>query len=159
MADKKVNMETVEIKAIALKQKQSVLDLETGNDVDIEVVYNRYVVPDYDEKYGTPEEFTKKLLSEASKMVTPAEAKITALVNYASSQSYQEGKKAALNGGKYLTQDLRSKIVQIMRANSAFADLSAKDCFDRWKSGYLAKKAGAVRILAMATESEDFSDL
>jgi hypothetical protein len=37
-------------------------------------------------------------------------------------------------------------------------DLSAKDCFERWKAGYLAKKAGALKILDVAKSLGDFGD-
>lgn len=144
-----------------VKLKQSVLNLDTNKDEDIEFKQSRYTVRDFDPKTdGDIATFTKKVLSEVSKLVQPVENQIQALLNYATSQSYQTGRAAALAGGKYLTQELRSKIVVFMRAQPQFSDLSAKDAFARWQEGFVAKKAGAIKILAIVSaDSNEFSDL
>lgn len=160
MAEKEVKKMNVAIKAVELKQKQSVMDLETGRDADIELVYSRFVAPEWDGKTGTEEEHEKALLSEAAKLVPGAMAKVNAFITFAASQSYQNAKREALAKGNYLTQELRSKIVVFMRSMEQFADLSAKDCFERWKAGYLAGKPAAKKILSIVQQdTNEFDEL
>lgn len=142
-----------------VSQTQKVMDLATGNeDAQITVAQKRYFAPEYDAKEygGTPEEFSQAVLEAASELVTPQAKQIQALLNYATSQSYQEGKAAALATGNFLTQDLKARIVQVMRGNQAFVDDSASDCFKKWKVAFAEKKAGAIKILDIAKTIGDF---
>jgi hypothetical protein len=151
----------VVLKATTTAQQQKVMDLESGReDATIEVKMTKYTAPEYDSaKYDlTEEEFNAAVMEKAAELIQPASARLAAFLNYATSASYQAGKAAALATGNYLSSDLKARIVQVMRGNQSFVDLSAKDCFERWKAGYLAKKAGALKILDVAKSLGDFGD-
>lgn len=141
------------LKVTELKPKQKVLNLETNEDAEIEVVSQRFELPKYDEKiHGTKQTFVHAAMLAATALVQPVEQQIDALLYRATQNSYQAGKTAALAGGNYLTADLRSNIVQIMRGNNAYADMSATDCFNKWKAGYKEQKPGAIKVLTMAQD-------
>ena len=55
--------------------------------------------------------------------------------------------------------DLRSKIVKIMRMNKALAKISARECFERWKAGYMEQRTGALKILERAITIRNMPDL
>jgi hypothetical protein len=151
----------VSIKATVTKQQQKVMDLESGKeDATIEVSMTKYTAPEYDATTfdGTEAEFNEAVITAASELIQPPAARLAAFLNYATSASYQAGKAAALATGNFLTSDLKARIVQVMRGNQAFVDMSAKDCFERWKTGYLAKKTGALKILDVAKSLGDFGD-
>lgn len=144
-----------------LKQKQKVMDLETGNEgAEIELVYPKYLAPEYDAtKFpGTAEEFEKAVLENAMALVSPISEQIKSFLNYATSAGYQTAKTAALATGNYLSSDLKARIIQVMRGNQAFAELPAKECYDRWKAGFMAKKVGAFKVLETAKALGDFGD-
>lgn len=151
-------IEVPQIFITSLKPKQKVLNLADGAEAEIEVISKKYEAPAYSEKYGTVEQFEKALFHEAAKLVQPVGKQIDAFLKMATAESYQAGKAEALAKGDYLTSELRGKIVQVMRGNQAFVDLSAKDCFDRWMAGYLAKKPGAYKVLDTAKALGDFGD-
>lgn len=146
----------------ALKQQQKVMDLESGKeDATIDVVMTKYIAPDYDSAKFAPlseQEFEESLFETARSLVQPVAAQIQAFLIKATSDSYQAGKATALAGGDYVTSELKAKIVQVMRGNQNFVDISAKDCFERWKAGYLAKKPGATKVLDTAKALGDFGD-
>lgn len=56
-----------------------------------------------------------------------------------------------------IDRKLRSRIVAVMRMNKSLARVSAKECFDRWKAGYLAIRPGAVTVLDRAKLLRDDS--
>lgn len=150
------------IKVVAISQAQKVMDLDSGSeDAQITVKQNRYFAPTYDEKEfgGTEAEFQSAVLEAAKELVNPVEKQIDALLYRATQDSYQSGKAAALAGGNYLSSDLKGKIVQVMRGNQAFVDVSASDCFAKWKAGYMAKKPGAFNILTTAQNLGVFDDI
>lgn len=150
-----------EIVVTDLAQTQKVMDLANGNeDASIEIKQKKFAAPAYDAEIygGTEDEFNEALLTAASEIVSPAASRITALLSFATSQSYQAAKTEALSKGEYLTSDLRARIVQVMRGNKDFVDVSASDCFKRWKAGFAAKKTGAVKILDMAKTMGEFGD-
>lgn len=148
----------------SLKQSQKVLDLSTGDeDATISVLQTKYFAPAYDAKYGTEAEFEEALFLAAAELIQPKSKQIEALLYRATQDSYQAGKIAAMATGNYLTSDLKAKIVQVMRGNQAFVDLSAKECYERWKSGYMGArgdgpKAGATKVLATAKDLGDGTD-
>lgn len=144
-----------------LKQKQKVMDLETGDEsAEIELVYDKYVAPEYSAKeYGGSEAlFLDALLIAASELVQPVSKQIDAFLTKRQSDNYQVAKAKALSGGNFLTADLKGKIVQVMKGNQAFVDMNAADCFKRWKDGYKAQKAGAFKVLETAKALGDFGD-
>lgn len=144
-----------------LKQVQKVMDLATGSeDATITVVCKRYAAPVYDEKEygGTEAEFEAALFKAATELVQPVSKQIESFLYRATQDSYQAGKTEALAAGNFLTSDLKGRIVQVMRGNQAFVDLTAKECFERWKAGYAAKKAGATKVLETAKALGDFGD-
>jgi hypothetical protein len=51
---------------------------------------------------------------------------------------------------KGIDRKLRSRIVLVMRTHKTLADLSEKECFDRWQAGYMAQRRGAVEVLEKA---------
>lgn len=143
----------MELKITKLTPSQNVLNLETNEEEKIVVSSNRYELPKYDDKiHGTKDEYWTAAMVAAQALVNPAEKQIDALLYRATQDSYQAGKATALSAGKFLTQDLKTNIVQIMRGNNAYADMSASDCFAKWKAGYKEQKAGAVKILTMAQD-------
>lgn len=145
-----------------LKQQQKVMDLKSGKeDATIDVVMTKYIAPEYDAKKFEPlseSEFEESLFEAARSLIEPVADQIQAFLIKATSDSYQAGKAAALAGGDYVTSDLKAKIVQVMRGNQNFTDISAKDCFERWKAGYLAKKPGATKVLDTAKALGDFGN-
>lgn len=138
------------IAEMEIKQPVTVVNLDTGEEDKVTIVYKRYTVK---------EPITGDHLKAAQELVNTPEAQTAALVAYASSQSYQDGKKLTFSKGNYLTPELKRTIVGIMQATPTFADLSAKDCFDRWSKGYTEKKAGALKLLAQAQTADEFADL
>lgn len=151
----------VEITKQELKQVQKVMDLETGNeDATITIVQTKFVAPAYSEEVygGTEELFNAELFKAATALIQPISKQVDAMLYRATQDSYQSGKDAALKGGNFLTQDLRGKIVQVMRGSQAFADLSAKDALDYWKKGYMDKKPGAVKVLQTAQALGGFEE-
>lgn len=165
-----VTVKPVELKVTKLSPKQKVFDLAINEESEITVESVRYEAPAYDAKVGgwkngetlvtgTAEEFEAGLLAAASALIQPVSKQIEAFLYRATQESYQDGKTKALSTGNYLTQDLRGKIVQIMRGNNTYADMKATDCFDRWKTGYLAGKPGAIKVLTMAQDFGEFGDL
>ena len=56
-----------------------------------------------------------------------------------------------------IDRKMRSRIVKHMRlmAPKVFANIPAKDCFERWKAGYRLQKPAALRILADLKEPID----
>lgn len=147
------------IKVVNINQPQKVMDLSTGNEeAVIYVKQEKFTAPEYDSKiHGTVEEFYRDLMAAAQALVQPVAAQIEALVFRATQDSYQAGKAAVLATGDYLTAELKAKIIQIMRGNAAFNDKSAKECFDLWKVGFMAKKTGALKILENARSLGDFT--
>lgn len=151
--DVKKIMESVTFKKIETKQQQGVLDLETMQDAKITVLQVKFVAPDYDAaKFGTPDEYQQALFAAASELVSPIQNRTAALLKFAQSELYTASKVEALKGGNYLTQDLSRAIVDIMRANVAFADLTAKEAIDKWKEGYKNGKPAAAKYLKLAQE-------
>lgn len=47
------------------------------------------------------------------------------------------------------------KTVLVMRQHKPLANLSAKECFDRWRAGYLAERPGAAKLLETAKRLEE----
>lgn len=140
-----------EFKITKLKLGQTVVDLETGADADIDIESVRYEIPKYDQAiWGTVEEFDDALFKAATKLIGSKRGIVEAIVARATSMSYQNGKAAALSAGNYLTQELRGKIVNIMRMNQQFADLKASECYAKWLGAYKAGKPAALNFLTMA---------
>lgn len=151
--EKMTEPKALDLKITKLTPTQSVLNLETNEEEKIVVSSVRYELPKYDSVvHGSPEEFLNSAMAAAQLLVNPVEKQVDALLYRATQDSYQSGKLAALSAGKYLTQDLRTNIVQIMRGNNAYADMSASDCFVKWKSGYKEQKPGAIKVLTMAQD-------
>jgi len=139
-----------------LKQKQTVLDLDSGTDAEILLIYKKFTAND-----KAP---VTVQLAAAAKLVSPDEKRVEALCAYATSQAYRVAKEGALSKGNYLSAQLRSKIVGIMQNLDAFSELSAKECFERWLSGYkdkanVKRQASAAKLLERAKATEEFSDL
>lgn len=150
------------ITATVLKPKQKVLNTDTGETVDIEIVQTKYTAPSYNEKEygGTPELFEAAVYEAARSLMPNKAAELQAFLTAATSASYQSGKLAAMAAGPYLGPDLKAKIVQVMKGNQAFADITASECFDRWLAGFKAKKSGAFDVLTKAKSLfGDFGDL
>jgi hypothetical protein len=150
-----------EIIVMAVSQKQTVMDLETGDEkAEITVAQKRFFAPEYSEKEygGTEELFEAALFNAATELVSPRSKQIDALLYRATQESYQAGKAVALSAGNYLTKDLAKRIVNIMQGNVAFVDVSASDCLKRWKEGYKAQKPGAIKMLETAKAIGDEVD-
>ncbi len=134
-----------------LKQKQNVLNLDNLEDSEIEVVTKKYIVP----KGMSVDEAMEAIFS----IVTPKEKQLQALLKFAESESYQASKAAAMSGGNYLTPQLRTKIVNTLSNIDAFAEMSAKDIFGRWLTGYKEGKPSAKKLLDQVRALEEFADL
>lgn len=133
-----------------VKQPVTVIDLNTGEETKVTIEYNRY---------SAKSPITLATLEAAKELVGNEENQAAAFIAYASSQSYQVGKVAAFSGGNYLTPELKSRIVAIVKQLNTFADVSAKDCYTRWLAGYKAKKTQALQFLADAQAQEERSKL
>ena len=145
----KEKMPTLEVKE--LKQKQSFLNLDSMEEGEVEVVTKKYIVP----KGMT----TAEAMEAISQIVAPEEKRLAALLKFAESESYQLSKNAALAGGNYLTPQLRSKIVSTLSNLDIFAEVSAKDIFGRWLTGYKEGKVSAKKLLDQVRAIDEFSDL
>ena len=143
------------IEATELKQKQTVINLDTQEETEISLVYSKFS--------PNPKLPVAAQLAEIAKMVTPDSERILALCAYASSQAYQIAKARELAKGNYLTSQIRSAITGLMGNMVAYAENSAKDNFGRWLAGYKAKKASAVKLLDLAkasiSEKSEMGDL
>jgi hypothetical protein len=150
--EKKVTAEIPVILVSEMRPKQAVTDLVSGKDTNIEVAYSKFSVPVFDAaKHGDDEEkFWGHLFVAARKLVTPVSVQVEALLYRATQDSYQAGKTKALATGDFLTSELRAKIVAVMRGYASYADLSAKDAYERWTDGFRAAKPGALKILVTA---------
>lgn len=143
--------EGLEIFKQVTKQKQTVLNLETGVDDEIEVLQCKFVVPDYNEKiHGNLEDYNSTVFEAAKSLVQPAAEQANALIRYAESKVYSDSKKSALAGGNFMTQDLKTQLIKMLRMRPAFAENTAKEIFDRWSAGFAAKNPNAVKYLADA---------
>lgn len=153
MEEKKITPQAEEkhIEVTELKQKQTFLNLDSGDEDEIVVVTKKYSVPE-----GMP---TEKAIAEMRKVVHPDSEVLTALTTYAASKSYSESKAAALAKGNYLTQEVKSAVVAVLQMNPTFAEMKAKDVFAKWYEGYKAKKPGAIKALDRARAANEFSDL
>lgn len=144
------------LKTQEVKQKIKVIDLDNPekDDVQVEIVYNKY---DFDSKADQ-----KLLAAELDKLVTPLSERNLALAKYATSAAYQKGKDAAMATGNYLGQDLKTAIVDFLRMTGRFNDNTAKEIFTRWLDGYRgndpAKKASAKKILDRVSDAQDMAD-
>jgi hypothetical protein len=107
-----------------LKQKQTVLDLDTMADADIMLVYKKITV-----NSDVP---AAAQITALEKIVHPVEKRIQALCSFATSENYRVAKESALAKGNYLSSTLRSALTQIMSGIGAFAENSAKDNFAYW---------------------------
>lgn len=139
-------------------QQSGLMNLANGEDATISISQTKYFAPEYDEaEYGgTKDEFDSAVYEAALEVVWPTAKRTEALLSKATSDSYQAGKTAALATGNYLTQDLKQRIVQVLRSNQAYADAKASDAFNAWKTAFLAKKAGAVKVLDIAKTIGEF---
>lgn len=153
------------IEISTLKPKQKFLNLQTGNMDEIEIVSSKFDVVAYDpKKHGADKaKFLHSVMVELQRLVQPIDKQIEALLKFAASESYQSGKEKSLAGGSYLTPETRSKIVTFLRMYPSFAEMSAKDVFDKWLEGYQSKdakiKAKAQLVLDRATAADEFADL
>lgn len=155
-------LKAVEIVVSDVSQTIKVMDLKTGNEeFGLVVKQSKFAAPVYSvEEYGgTPELFEEALFAAACQLVSPRPKQIDALLYRATQESYQSGKSAALATGEFCTQDLKQKIVQVMRGNAHYVENSASECFSKWKAGFAAKKPGALKILDLAKSFGDFGDL
>lgn len=151
---------TTEVKSLLkiqdMKQKVKVIDLDNPekDDVQVEIVYNKY---DFDSKGDQ-----NAIAAEVAKLVTPLSERNRALVVFATSQSYQKGKEAAFATGNYLTPDLRTAITDFLKMTGRFNDNTAKEIFQRWLDGYRgndpAKKASAKKILDRVSDAQEMAD-
>lgn len=137
-----------------LKPKQSVIDLKTGGEVDLQLTYKKYTVNSKADK--------KAVLAQLEKMVSPEDQKISAYVDFLNRKEYADAKNAALETGDYMSSQLRSTLTGMMQNLPAFSDTSAKECYERWMAGFKAGKDSAKKLLdraRAAIEGSEFSDL
>ena len=153
--EKKDAVAAMKLVETLLKQKQSFLNLDSGEDDEITVTTKKYTVPDGMDVAAA--------MKQAQTLVQPVERQLAALLKFAESESYQESKNSALTKGNYLTSGIKSKLVQILQTSDTFANMKAKDVFERWYTGYksadVKKKAAANKVLDRARASEEYDDL
>lgn len=155
------------IETSVVKQKQKLVNLSTGQQDDVEITYTKFSPVAFDPKvHGSDKgKFLHQVLADAQKMVQPIDSQIEALLKFAGSESYDAGKTKALAGGNYLTQEIRSAIVEYLRMYPSFAEKSAKDIFDGWLGHYtgsdakLKKLAQTVLDRVNAARADEFADL
>jgi hypothetical protein len=144
------------IKRSELKPKQKFINLDTGNLDQIEVKSYKYDLVPFDPKvHGTKEEYFKHAARYAAQLVHPIDKQVEAFLKYATSESYQAGKTAALQGGNFLTPEVKSTIGDILKAKTQFADLTKGECYERWEAGYKEKKPAALAILKQAQDMQE----
>lgn len=125
-----------------MKQKQTVLDLKTNEDAEIVVITKKIVW-----KAEVTAEQKIRVLHE---LVSPVEKRVEALEKFFASESYNASKNDALSKGDFLTQALKSKLVQRLQMNPVFEEMGAREIYNRWLKGFQEKKPGAIKVLAEA---------
>jgi hypothetical protein len=163
MAKKENHMElkkTPELIAKVVKQAIPVDDLQTQQKAAVNLVYNRYVAPPYDEKEygGTVELFNAAVLKAAAELVQPIEKHIDALLRFATSEGYQTAKVTEMGKGDYLTPELKTAIATILAGKAKFADMGKNDIIAYWKERYFSGNDYAVKVLAQAKEMSADAD-
>lgn len=156
MAERQEVKKVEVFKKTEMKPKQSLLNLDTNSEQDVEIKYNIFSVNDPPDNVK-PEDWEKTVLVELHKMVKPQSEMIRALIEFVNRREYQNGKTKAMESGNFVTQALRSSIVGILKSTAKFADSSAKETYEAWLEGYKKKAAGAIKVLqlAKATTQED----
>jgi hypothetical protein len=144
----------VELSKTAIKQPVKVLNLATGDDDDtVDISYVKYAaLPTYNkDTYGATEAaFNEEIEKQVLALLPNRADQLEAILYRVSQNSYQNGKAEAYAKGDYITPDLRSRIVSVMKGYAAFADMTAADCFKSWKKSYGEKKSGAIKALEIA---------
>ena len=130
MADTK-NDAVVVIYEKDLKPKQTVLDLSTMGEVEIQLFYKEYS--------PNPAAPIAARLEAARKLVQPADNQAIALCKLANAQNYQAAKAAAMAKGDYMSAQLRSALTSIMAGIQAFAENGAKENFAYWSEAFKDK--------------------
>lgn len=140
--------EGLEIYKQVTKQKQNVLNLDSGKDEAIEVLQCTYIVPDFNaDLHIDLEKYNAAKLAAASSLVQPVEKQADALLKFAANEVYAVSKRTALASGNYMTQELKTQLVKMLRMRPAFADDSAKEIFDRWEAGFAKQNPNAIKYL------------
>lgn len=146
---KEEKMSTVLYEIKTGEQKQNVLNLDLGENSEITVTTKTVSWKTAKDKDGKDvEPTTAEKLKVLQTLVSPAEKQVEALEKFFASESYRVSKEEALSKGNFLTQNLKSGIVNYLSAAYAqFSDLSAKEIFSRWLTGYKAKNKNAIEVL------------
>lgn len=137
---------TLEIFKQVNKQKQEILNLDSGKEEEITVLQATFIVPDFDANiHGSLERYEAAKIAAAQSLVQPVSKQADALLKYAASDIYQESKRSALSAGNFMSQDLKSVLVTMLKARPAFKQPNAegkiptaKDVFERWMKGFTA---------------------
>lgn len=128
---------TLEIFKQVNKQKQEILNLDSGKDEEITVFQATYIVPDFNpEIHGTLEAYESTKLKAAQSLVQPANKQADALLKYAASEVYAQSKREALASGNFMSAELRSVLITGLKARPAFSKMTAKEVFERWMKGF-----------------------
>ena len=141
-----------------LKPSQKVFDLKSNQEVTLEFEHATYLpnlAADADDST------VRKAIAEAVKLFADSRAVFIALLDRARNARYTEAKEAALAKGEYLTRELLSRCVELGRSMvPQWADKTASETAQAFKAALAQKKAGALKILAIAkSESGEFADL
>ena len=157
MADPKASVPEVPKPAIEVsevkEQIQDVLDLRQNKEIDLKFVQKKYSLRELGAGED-PADFEKRALAEVQKLVVPPARQIEALLTYATAQSYRENKDVAFKTGDFLTPDLQRIIVNKMQSRKAFAELSVKECKERFRAGLQKGSKGALELLDAARAEE-----
>lgn len=155
------NVKVLDVQTI--KQPQTILDLDTMEDVKIVIVYDIITVNDKavardskGEIVADTKTFTGKLvwsaapeedqLREAEALVQPMAEQINALLKYATAQAYQVGKRNAYASVKNpFTPELKKKTVELLGQTAAYSESSNKDIGERLMSALAAKHPEALK--------------
>jgi hypothetical protein len=151
---------TPELIVKVVRQAIPVEDLQTQQKVPVNLVYNRYVAPTYDEKEygGTLEQFNAAVLKAAAELVQPIEKHIDALLRFATSEGYQTAKVTEMGKGDYLTPELKTAIATILAGKQRFAEMGKPEIINYWKERYFSGNDYAVKVFAQAKEMSADAD-
>jgi len=138
----------LEIVKSVTKQKQSVLNLDSGKDEEIIVQQCNFLVPEFNaDLHISLEDYNNAKIAAAQSLVQPAAKQADALLKFAANEVYANSKRDALAAGNFMTQELKTQLVKMLRMRPAFADDSAKEIFERWEAGFAKQNPNAIKYL------------
>lgn len=130
------------------KQKQDILNLDSGKDEEIVVQQCNFIVPEFNaDIHISQEQYNTVKLAAAQSLVQPVEKQADALLKFAANEVYANSKRDALAAGNYMSQELRSTLTKMLKQRPTFNEMNASEIFKRWVAGFSAGAERAKKYL------------